>query len=306
MVPDTELSKFVAKAAELGGGAAAAETALAAAAAALEKGEVAAAKALYTALGQLPEHRADAAAGMTLCALRDGDGASARTLAAAIVEHFKVGGLSGGAAWCACACVRVCVHLSLCACVCVTLCMCVCVCVPLSLSLSTRGRQQEATRTAHDAIRLPAARPLPPDSRTFPLRPSPPGLPDISPPSRPASPTRTPGLASPIQPDLERPLVRRALAQVELMADVEAAADDDAAGADSVAALRERIAAEPADLAAKHRLATKLVGAGDHEEAITLCLAIVKADRAWNEEAGARGRAGGRAAGVCDIDCHCV
>lgn len=86
---DAQLAAFVKKAADLGGGGAAAETALADAAKALEAGEVEKASALYSALGQLPEHAADAAAGLALCAVRAGNGADARSLAATLVEHFK-------------------------------------------------------------------------------------------------------------------------------------------------------------------------------------------------------------------------
>ncbi|KAJ1635333.1 Tetratricopeptide repeat-domain-containing protein [Pavlovales sp. CCMP2436] len=37
---------------------------------------------------------------------------------------------------------------------------------------------------------------------------------------------------------------------------------------------------------AKHKLAGRLVARGEHEEAIEVCLALIKQDRAWNEEAG--------------------
>ncbi|KAG8462751.1 hypothetical protein KFE25_004727 [Diacronema lutheri] len=172
---DAQLVAFVQRAAELGGGAASAERALADAAVALEAGELERAQALYSALGQLPEHAADAAAGLALCAVRAGDGATARTLAATLVEHFKA--------------------------------------------------------------------------------------------------------------DAQRPLVRQALAQVELL--VEGADADGADGADgSVASLRARVAAELTNLEAKQQLATRLVATGEQAEAIELCIEIIKQDKAWNEGAG--------------------
>ncbi|KAJ1635334.1 hypothetical protein T492DRAFT_863499, partial [Pavlovales sp. CCMP2436] len=86
VVTDEELAAFVRK---LAGGAASSERALADAAIALEAGEVEKAHALYSALGQLPEAAADAAAGLALCYVKLGDAVQARSMAAALVEHFK-------------------------------------------------------------------------------------------------------------------------------------------------------------------------------------------------------------------------
>lgn len=57
-------------------------------------------------------------------------------------------------------------------------------------------------------------------------------------------------------------------------------------GGDDVAALRERIAADPTDLDARLRLANALAVARDYRPAFEQLLEIVRRDRAWNDQAG--------------------
>jgi putative thioredoxin len=52
--------------------------------------------------------------------------------------------------------------------------------------------------------------------------------------------------------------------------------------------LRDRLAQNPDDHAARFELATALFGAGQREEAIDELLALFKRDRAWDEQAARR------------------
>ena len=53
----------------------------------------------------------------------------------------------------------------------------------------------------------------------------------------------------------------------------------------AVGGLKERIARDPKDFAARFELATALFGAGERERAVDELLEIVRQNRAWNEEA---------------------
>jgi putative thioredoxin len=64
-----------------------------------------------------------------------------------------------------------------------------------------------------------------------------------------------------------------------------ALAEEGRNAAAGLAALQARIAADPADHAARYELATALNATGDREAAAGALLAIVKQDRAWNEGA---------------------
>lgn len=213
VLPDEQVAAFVKRAADLGGGAASAERALADAAAALEAGQVEGARALYTALGQLPEHAADAAAGLTLCAVAEGDGSQARSLAATLAEHFKA---ELGRPLLRQALAQVGAP-------------------PRRSAYARAGRPLRSSRaSAHRARPHPAARAL------LPPNPTP---------------------------------------QVELLVEGQGEAGAGAEGGEpdgGVEGLRARLASEPSDLAAKHALAARLVAAGQHGEAIELCLQIIK------------------------------
>jgi putative thioredoxin len=59
----------------------------------------------------------------------------------------------------------------------------------------------------------------------------------------------------------------------------------EAAPLDDLAPLQQRIAADPADLDARYELAGALMAAGDRDGAADQLLAIIQADRDWNEGA---------------------
>eukprot|EP00307_Rebecca_sp_RCC1486_P009600 CAMPEP_0119418244 /NCGR_PEP_ID=MMETSP1335-20130426/17752_1 /TAXON_ID=259385 /ORGANISM="Chrysoculter rhomboideus, Strain RCC1486" /LENGTH=396 /DNA_ID=CAMNT_0007443473 /DNA_START=41 /DNA_END=1228 /DNA_ORIENTATION=- len=172
-VPDQQLAQFVTKAVQLAGGAASGERALDEAGAAFEAGDYARAEGLYHALTRLPEHAAEATAGLAMCALRAGDHATAKTLVARLHESHK------------------------------------------------------------DA--------------------------------------------------LDRPRVRQAIAQLELVADVEGA--EGVAEGGGLDELRAAVAADDGAPEPKFALAQALVARGEPAEAIELCLAILRAERGWNEGA---------------------
>lgn len=58
-----------------------------------------------------------------------------------------------------------------------------------------------------------------------------------------------------------------------------------AAGQGETAALRRRIATDPADLAARYDLSLAYFGAGEREAAVDELLEIIRRDRAWNDDA---------------------
>ena len=64
-----------------------------------------------------------------------------------------------------------------------------------------------------------------------------------------------------------------------------ALAEEGRNAASGLAALQQRIAADPADHAARYELATALNATGDREGAAAALLEIVKRERAWNEDA---------------------
>ncbi len=63
------------------------------------------------------------------------------------------------------------------------------------------------------------------------------------------------------------------------------AATANTGNADEVAALEAKVAADPKDMQSRLDLAMARFGAGDREKAVEDLLAMVKADRAWNEQA---------------------
>ncbi len=63
------------------------------------------------------------------------------------------------------------------------------------------------------------------------------------------------------------------------------AATANTGNADEVAALEAKIAADPKDMQSRLDLAMARFGAGEREKAVDDLLAMVKADRAWNEQA---------------------
>jgi putative thioredoxin len=73
------------------------------------------------------------------------------------------------------------------------------------------------------------------------------------------------------------PAIQGVLAALQLAAEAPAGAD--------VARLREQVATNPADHAARFDLAGVLAGQGDLDGAVDHLLAIIKADREWNEGA---------------------
>lgn len=88
-LPQPQLEQLFNKALELAGGAAPGERALEEAAAAMSEGRTDDAKRLYAALSQLPEHAADGVAGLALCALKEGDVDTAKTLCEAFDGPLK-------------------------------------------------------------------------------------------------------------------------------------------------------------------------------------------------------------------------
>ncbi len=62
-----------------------------------------------------------------------------------------------------------------------------------------------------------------------------------------------------------------------------------AGGESNLADLQARIAADPDDLEARHRLSALLVQQGDHEGAMAQLLEILQRDRQWNDQAGRKG-----------------
>ena len=50
-------------------------------------------------------------------------------------------------------------------------------------------------------------------------------------------------------------------------------------------ALRERLAANPADMATRHRLAELLIAAGQHEAGMDELIEMIRRDKSWNDEA---------------------
>ncbi len=95
------------------------------------------------------------------------------------------------------------------------------------------------------------------------------------------------------QDDTAREVIAKLPAQVQNAPDiqgVQAALDLKAAtantgNADEVAALEAKVAADPKDMQSRLDLAMARFGAGDREKAVEDLLAMVKADRAWNEQA---------------------
>ncbi len=94
------------------------------------------------------------------------------------------------------------------------------------------------------------------------------------------------------QDDLARDLIEKLPAQIKNSPDiqgVQAALDLKAATANAntaeLDALVAKVAADPKDMQARLDLAMARFGAGDRETAVADLLAMVKADRAWNEQA---------------------
>ena len=95
------------------------------------------------------------------------------------------------------------------------------------------------------------------------------------------------------QDDMARQVIEKLPAQIKTSADiqgVQAALDLKAAtantgNADEVAALEAKVAADPKDMQSRLDLAMARFGAGNREGAVDDLLAMVKADRAWNEQA---------------------
>ncbi len=94
------------------------------------------------------------------------------------------------------------------------------------------------------------------------------------------------------QDQLARDLIAKLPAQIKNTPDiqgVEAALDLKAATANTgnaeVEKLEAQVAADPKDMQARLDLAMARFGAGDREKAVDDLLAMVKADRAWNEQA---------------------
>jgi len=87
--------------------------------------------------------------------------------------------------------------------------------------------------------------------------------------------------------DLDKPLVRQAIAQVDLLANAPAPDEGDASGAqESLDELRARAAAAPDNLDLKFDLATALVAKGEAEEAVGVCLDGLKKDMGFKEGEG--------------------
>ena len=94
------------------------------------------------------------------------------------------------------------------------------------------------------------------------------------------------------QDGLARDLIEKLPAQIKNSPDiqgVQAALDLKAATANTntaeLDALVAKVAADPKDMQARLDLAMARFGAGDRETAVADLLAMVKADRAWNEQA---------------------
>jgi len=94
------------------------------------------------------------------------------------------------------------------------------------------------------------------------------------------------------QDDLARDLIAKLPAQIKNTPDiqgVQAALDLNAATANTntaeLDALVAKVAADPKDMQSRLDLAMARFGAGDREKAVEDLLAMVKADRAWNEQA---------------------
>jgi putative thioredoxin len=95
------------------------------------------------------------------------------------------------------------------------------------------------------------------------------------------------------QDETAREVIGKLPAQIKNAADiqgVQAALDLKAAtantgNADEIAALEAKVAADPKDMQARLDLAMARFGAGAREQAVDDLLAMVKADRAWNEQA---------------------
>ncbi|MEW6446209.1 MAG: thioredoxin [Pseudomonadota bacterium] len=62
-----------------------------------------------------------------------------------------------------------------------------------------------------------------------------------------------------------------------------------ARGAGDMGELLNRISHDPSDCEAREKLATLLIGQGQHEAAMEQFLEIMKRDRAWNDDAGRKG-----------------
>ena len=95
------------------------------------------------------------------------------------------------------------------------------------------------------------------------------------------------------QDDTAREVIAKLPAQIKNAPDiqgVQAALDLKAAtantgNADEIAALESKVAADPKDMQSRLDLAMARFGAGAREQAVDDLLAMVKADRAWNEQA---------------------
>ena len=95
------------------------------------------------------------------------------------------------------------------------------------------------------------------------------------------------------QDDTAREVIAKLPAQVKNAPDIQGAqaaldlkaATANTGNADEIAALESKVAADPKDMQARLDLAMARFGAGVREQAVDDLLAMVKADRAWNEQA---------------------